>query len=87
MEAEAFLLGQWRNFEEMENNLTIEELLKILDAAREKETNQRKFMAQLQGINLDDDNEPEDVAGLSGVHASQAGFGIGLGLGYTIEGE
>ena len=43
-------------------------------------------MAQLQGINLDD-QEPQDIADLKGVHASQAGFGIGLGLGHTIEGE
>ena len=70
----------------MENNLTIEELLKVLDAAREKDASQRKFMAQLQGIDLDD-SEPEDVADLSGVHASQAGFGVGLGLGYSVEGE
>jgi hypothetical protein len=43
-------------------------------------------MAQLQGINLEND-EPQDIADLKGVHASQAGFGIGLGLGYTMEGE
>ena len=71
----------------MESNLTVEELLKILDASREKEAGQRKFMAQLQGIELEDNSEPEDIADLKGVHASQAGFGIGLGLGYTMEGE
>ena len=59
-----------------------------MDAAREKDASQRKFMAQLQGINLDDSNdEVEDVANLKGVHASQAGFGIGMGLGYNMEDE
>ena len=44
-------------------------------------------MAQLQGIELEDNSEPEDIANLKGVHASQAGFGIGLGLGHIMEGE
>lgn len=62
--------------------------MKILDAARKKDWDSKKFMAQLQGINLEDSNEePQDLAGLKGVHADQAGFGIGLGIGYTIEGE
>ena len=43
-------------------------------------------MAKLQGIDLDD-NEPQDIADLKGVHASQAGFGIGMGLGYSVEGD
>lgn len=79
-------MGHWKNFDELERNLTIEELLKLLEAAREKDKGDKRFMAQLQGINLDD-QEPQDVADLKGVHADQAGFGIGLGLGYTLEGE
>lgn len=62
--------------------------MKILEAARKKDWDSKKFMAQLKGIDLDDhDKEPQDIADLKGVHASQAGFGIGQGLGYTIEGE
>ena len=62
--------------------------MKILEASRKKDWDDKKFMAQLQGIDLDDaSKEPEDLAGLKGVHADQAGFGIGLGIGYTIEGE
>lgn len=60
----------------------------ILEANRKKSWEDKKFMAQLQGVNLDDANEdPEDLASLKGVHADQAGFGIGLGIGYTVEGE
>ena len=72
----------------MEENLTVEELLLILEAARKKDWESKKFMAQLQGVDLESDSEVEDVANLKGVHASQAGFGIGMGLGYSlIEGE
>lgn len=80
-------MGQWKNFEELESNLTIEELLKILDAARNKDLQDKKFMAQIQGIDLDKDESTEDLADLKGIHASQAGFGIGLGIGYSLEGE
>ena len=60
----------------------------VLNAARRKDMDDKKFMAQLQGINLDDqDNTDSDLADLKGVHANQAGFGVGLGIGYSIEGE
>lgn len=78
------MLGHWKNFEELETNLTIEELLKILDAAREREAGQRKFMAQLQGISLEDE-ENGDITELSGNAAHEAGIGIGMGLGYQME--
>lgn len=45
-------------------------------------------MAQLQGIDLDEESErEEDLANLTGARADQAGFGIGLGIGYSSEGE
>ena len=53
MEAEAFLLGQWRNFDELEVNLSLPELEAILDAERERQYNQNKFLAALKGIDLD----------------------------------
>lgn len=44
----------WKNFDEMEENLTVEELSAILDASREAEHEKRKFAAALKGINLDE---------------------------------
>jgi len=80
-------LGQWKNFDELESTLTVEELLKILDASREREHENRKFLAALKGIDLDKDNKPEDLADFKGVEAYQKGFGIGLGIGHRVEGE
>jgi hypothetical protein len=54
----------------------VEELLKILDASREREHENRKFLAALK-----------DLADFKGVEAYQKGFGIGLGIGHRVEGE
>ena len=61
--------------------------MKILDAYRKKDMNDKKFMAQIQGISLDHEEPKGDLADLRGVHASQSGFGIGMGVGYSSEGE
>lgn len=64
----------------------MDELLITLKAMRDKASQERKFLAAIQGIDLDEDNEKGDIADLKGVHA-QDGFGIGMGLGYSVEGE
>ena len=54
---------------------------------------ERRFMAALQGVDLDESMEEsdgesgDDITSLSGFQASQAGFGIGLGLGHMEVGE
>jgi hypothetical protein len=53
LEAEAFLLGHWKNFDELESNLSMVELQAILKAARERQWEQNKFTAALKGIKLD----------------------------------
>lgn len=57
----------------------------ILESAADKDKDDKRFLAALQGIDLDADNEPEDVLTLQGVEAAQAGFGLNLGLGYEAE--
>lgn len=60
MEAEVFLLGHWKNFEEIEDNLTLDELQSILEASREQEYRRNKFAAALKGIDLDAQNKDSD---------------------------
>lgn len=54
------MLGQWKNFDEMEENLNLEEMKAILDASRKQEHQRQKFAAALKGVNLDESPE-EDV--------------------------
>lgn len=61
MEAEAFLLGIWKDFEEMEMTLTMEELGHILNAKSRQDMRHWKFQASLKGINLDDKEDGEET--------------------------
>lgn len=53
LEAEAFLLGIWKDFEDLETSLSMPELTSILDAKREADYGDKKFMAAIQGVDLD----------------------------------
>lgn len=48
-----FLLGKWKNYQELEDNLSMPELTAILVAKRESEYQERKFLAAIQGVDLE----------------------------------
>ena len=83
------MLGHWKNFDELESSLSLEELTALLDFSRKKDNDDKKFMAALQGAELVDPQETySDIADLKGHAASQEGFGIGQGLGFmSLGGE
>jgi hypothetical protein len=77
------------------------ELIQTIVSKHKQDNEQRKFLAQLQGVETD--NEPkesgstfedikrramgieasgDDIISLQGSFAAEAGFGIGMGLGY-----
>lgn len=84
MESEAFLTGHWKNFDELESNLSIEELNAVVDAIRKKDYEEKKFLAALQGVDLEEQSRgPEDVSELKNSRLSkEEGFGVGEGLGF-----
>lgn len=55
LESEVMLTGIWKNFEELEESLSMPELLSILSTKRELDYESRKFAAALQGVNLDEE--------------------------------
>lgn len=70
------MLGLWKNIEELEMYLTIDELELILSEARRKEREHQKFLAALQGVNLDaaeDDGVDRVEAAKRRIAAQQAG--------------
>jgi len=75
-------LGIWKNYDELEDNLSVDELLSTINAARKTERERQRFLAAIQGIDLSDD-EPLDIADLSGTDAAIAGFGVGMGIGHS----
>lgn len=55
LEAEAFLTGIWKNFEELEDSISMPELTLLLSTKRDLDYQQRKFDAAMQGVNLDEE--------------------------------
>jgi hypothetical protein len=53
LESEVFLLGIWKDYEELEESLSMSELTATLSSKRELEYLDKKFQASIQGIDLD----------------------------------
>lgn len=53
LESEVFTLGIWKNFDELESSLCISELITLLTVKREQDYDNKKFLAAIQGIDLD----------------------------------
>lgn len=53
LESEVFLLGIWKDYEELEASLSMSELTATLTAKRELDYSDKKFQASIQGIDLD----------------------------------
>lgn len=81
------------------------ELIATLEAKHKKDYEDKKFLAALQGVDIDNDaaegqrkweeikarafsqgasSDANDITTLQGTAATQAGFGIGLGLDYEV---
>lgn len=53
LEAEVFLLGIWKDYEELEITLSMPELLVTLSSKRDLDYQEKKFLAAIQGVDLD----------------------------------
>lgn len=59
LETEAFLLGIWKNFDELETSLCMAELITIISTNRELDYEEKKFLAAMQGVDLDKESGKE----------------------------
>lgn len=57
LETEAFLLGIWKNFDELESSISIQELISIISRNRELDYEEKKFLAAIQGVDLEENSE------------------------------
>lgn len=64
LETEAFLLGIWKNYDELELSLSMPELFTTLESKRELDYAEKKFAAAMQGVDLDEQigKKPEEDA-------------------------
>jgi hypothetical protein len=80
LESEAFLLGIWKNFEELESSLSISELMAILEEKRENDYQEKRFSAGLAGVDLEE-NKPKEVDPWEAMKARVAAKASGIGNG------
>ena len=59
LETEAFLLGIWKNFDDLESSISIQELITIISKSRELDYEEKKFLAAMQGVDLEEESGQE----------------------------
>ena len=59
LESEVFLLGIWKDYQELEKSMSMPELLATLEISRELDYSEKKFMAAIQGVDLEAQSQPE----------------------------
>ena len=59
LEAEVFILGIWKDYQELERSISMPELLVTLEISRELDYSEKKFMAAMQGVDLEAQSRPE----------------------------
>lgn len=55
LESEVFLLGAWKNYDDLELSISMPELLQIISMRRELDHMEKKFLAAIQGVDIDKD--------------------------------
>ena len=81
LESEVFVLGAWKNFDELESSISMPELMSLLESIRELDYNEKKFLAAMQGVDLDESknaSEPDPWEAMKARVAAQVS-GIGNG--------
>lgn len=53
LEAEVFLIGIWKDYEELEESLSMPEIIATLNSKRDLDYQEKKFLAAIQGVDLD----------------------------------
>lgn len=62
LESEVFLLGIWKDYHDLESSLSMPELIATLEAKRESDYQERKFLASIQGIDLEANSKKKENA-------------------------
>lgn len=77
-------MGNWKSYDELEENISIDELIYTLNAYRKQQKEEHKFLAAIQGVDLSE-SEPIDITEISPVKVAQDGFGVGMGIGHVVQ--
>jgi len=84
LESEIFLIGIWKDYEDLESSLSMPEMIATIGAKRELDYQEKKFMAAIQGVDLDKETRKSDpweemkARVFSGGQASNSGDVVSL---------
>lgn len=53
IESEVFLLGIWKDYDELERSMSMPEIISTLGSKRDLDYQEKKFLAAIQGVDLD----------------------------------
>jgi hypothetical protein len=81
LETEVFVMGIWKNFDELESSLSMPELMAILETRRELDYNEKKFLAAMQGVDLDEASGKKEEDPWEAMKARVAAQTSGIGSG------
>jgi hypothetical protein len=59
LESEVFLLGIWKDYNELEESLSLSEIMAIISSKRELDYQEKKFFAAIQGVDLEDSDDKD----------------------------
>lgn len=77
-------MGNWKSYDELEENLSIDELVHTLNAYRIRQNEEHRFLAALQGVDISN-KEPLNITQMTPTEVVAEGFGVGMGLGHNIQ--
>lgn len=76
LETEVFLTGIWKNYEELESSLSMPELFATLESKRDLDYTEKKFLAAMQGVDLDEQSGKKDEDPWEALKARVASNGV-----------
>lgn len=59
LESEVFLLGIWKDYNELEESLSLAEIMAIISSKRELDYQEKKFFAAIQGVDIEGESDKD----------------------------
>ena len=81
LESEVFLLGIWKDYQQLETSLSMPELMATLEQKRELDYQEKKFLAAMQGVDLDESSGRKEEDPWEAMKARVAAQTSGIGNG------
>ena len=80
-------MGHWKNYQDLEENLSMPELIQTLKSMSKTESEKRIFLASLQGVDIRDENEGNDGPTFEDIRRRALGINVDKDDVLSLQGE